>query len=168
MAKAMGILGLLSLCFGCFADSNRTQYIAIQEGKKLRPYAKVVYKISVDRREVVYWVESPAKDRSQLYKLKNCIIADLDNWEGEADNILLWKTKVKVVDGKFGPMGKGLANISWFEWHFETDPKPTTPFPHFNTAQLILFILGVSMVAGISFYFIFARGKKLSQRERNK
>ena len=85
----------------------------------------MIYKIYVDQQEVVYSVESPGKDRSQLYKLKKCIIADSNNWEGEADYILLWKIRVKVVNGKFGYIGEGLANVNWFEWHFRTDPKPS-------------------------------------------
>lgn len=168
MAKAIGIFWLLGLCFGCFANSEKIQYIAIKDGKTLRPYAKVVYRVSVDRQEVVYQVESPVKVRSQPYQLRKCIIADLNNWEGEADYILLWKTKVKVVDGKFGPMGEGLTNVSWFKWHFETDPKPTISFPHFSAAQLIFFIMGILIVVGIFVFLIFSWGKKLSAGERNK
>ena len=168
MVKAFGIFWLLSVCFGCFANNDKIQYIAIKDGKKIRPYAKVVYRVSVDRQEVVYWIESPAKVRSQPYKLKKCIVADLNNWEGEADYILLWKTKVKVLDGKFGPLGEGLASVSWFEWNFKTDPKPTISFPHFSAAQLIFFIIGILIVAGLFIFLIFSWGKKLSSGERNK
>jgi hypothetical protein len=167
VTKAIGIFGLIGFCLGCFSDNERTQYIAIKDGKKLRPYAKVVYRVSVDRQEVVYWVESPGKDRSQPYKLKKPIIADLNNWQGEADYILLWKTKVEVVNGKFGSLGEGLANVSWFEWHFRTDPKPTISFPHFSAGQSIFFIMGILIVLGIFFFFIFSWGKKLN-RGKNK
>jgi len=131
MIKTIGILLILifsCFCFACYAlglHNQITQYIVTKNDKKLQPYAKVIYKIYVDRQEVVYWVESPGKDRSQLYKLKKCIIADSNNWEGEADYILLWKIGVRVVNGKFGYLGEGLANVSWFEWHFRTDPKPS-------------------------------------------
>ena len=60
---------------------------------------------------MVYWVESPGSEGSQLHKLKNCIVADLNNWEGEADYVLLWKIRVKSVNGKFCSLGEGLANI---------------------------------------------------------
>ena len=123
MLKTIGFFFLLCSYFGCSAGIEKTQYIAIKEGKKLRPYAKVVYKISVDQQEVIYSLRFPGKDRSQLYKLKKCSIADINNWEGEAENILLWKIKAKVVNGKFGHIGEGLVNLSWFEWYFETDSK---------------------------------------------
>jgi hypothetical protein len=129
MIKAIGILLIFScLVFACYVLGLRnqmTQYIVTKNDKKLKPYAKVIYKIYVDRQEVIYWVESPGRDRSQLYKLKKCIVADLNNWEGEADYILLWKIRVKVVNGKFGRIGEGLASVSWFEWHFRTDSKPS-------------------------------------------
>jgi hypothetical protein len=125
MIKIIGLLLLFCSYFGCAGDMDKTQYIAIQEGKKLHPYARVIYKVFAERQEVVYGVEFPGKGRSQLYKLKRCIIRDLNNWEGEADHILLWKIKVEVVNGKFGQIGEGLVNVGWFEWHFAADSKQT-------------------------------------------
>jgi hypothetical protein len=67
-------------------DNEVTQYIALkEEGKKLRPVAKVVYRIFIDRQEIVYWIETPGQGRSELFKLKKCIIFDKNNWEGESD-----------------------------------------------------------------------------------
>lgn len=167
MVKAFGLIWLLSLCFGCSTNNEIIQYIAIKDGNKLRPYARVVYRVSVEGPEVAYWVESPGKDRSQPYKLKKCIITDLNNWEGEADYILLWKVRIKVVNGNFSPLGEGLANVSWYEWNFKTDPKPTISFPHFSTGQSIFFIIGILIVLGLFFFFIFSWGKKLN-RAKNK
>ncbi len=122
--KETGIFLLLIFCFSCFFDNEKTQYLVIQDGKKFHPYAKVIYQISVDRQEVVYWIETPGKERSQLYKFKKCLVADLNNWEGEAEHILLWKIRVEMVNGKIRAPGEGLVNVDWYKWHFKTDPSP--------------------------------------------
>jgi hypothetical protein len=78
------LLILLCFGFGCSdLDNEITQYIVVKEGRQLRPIAKVVYKVFVDRQEVVYWVEIPGQERSQLYKLRKCIVVDAKNWEGD-------------------------------------------------------------------------------------
>jgi hypothetical protein len=125
MSKIMGILLLLCFCFSCFIDNENTQYVAVKKGKgqKLEPLAKIVYKVSIDRQQVIYWVEVPNQDRSQLYKLKNCIVANSDNWEGEIDDPL-W-VRVEVVNGKFRSPGGNVVNVTWWTWHFETDPSPS-------------------------------------------
>jgi hypothetical protein len=146
MIKTMGIFLSLYFCLGCLSDNEKVQYITIKDGKKLEPYAKVVYKVSADRQEVVYWIEAPGKDRSQLYRLKKCVVADLKNWEGEADYILLWKIKVEVVDGKFSPPGEALVNVDWFAWHFKTNPSPgffSTMGRAVGYGIAILLILGI-------------------------
>jgi hypothetical protein len=125
MVKTAEIFFLLIFCVGCFLGNEKTQYIAIKNGKKLEPYEKVVYKVSVDRQEVAYWIEAPGKDRSKLFKLEKCRVADLDHLEGEADHILLWKIRIIVVDGKFSSPGQALVNVNWFTWHFKTDPSPS-------------------------------------------
>ncbi len=160
VVKATGIFWVWIFCSGCFADNEVIQYIALKDGNRLRPYAKVVYQVSVEGQEVACRVESPGKDRSQPYKLKKCIITDLNNWEGEADYILLWKVKVRVVNGIFSPLGEGLANVSWFEWNFRTDPKPAPSFPHLSAVQLIFFIVGTLIVASLLLFLIFSWGKK--------
>jgi hypothetical protein len=114
----------LWLCLGCSSDGGKTQYIAIIDGKKLQPYVKVSYKISVDRQEVLYQIETPGKGWSQPYKMKKCKVKDLNNWEGEGDYILLWKIRVEIVDGVFSLPGGALANVGWFTWHFRTEPSP--------------------------------------------
>jgi hypothetical protein len=49
MIEKVGIFLLLFFCFSCFSDNEKTHYIATQKGKNLQPYAKVIYKIFVDR-----------------------------------------------------------------------------------------------------------------------
>ncbi len=107
-------------------DNEITQYIvAKEEDKKLRPVAKVVYKVSVERQEVVYWIEFPWKPHPQLYKIKNCVVGDGRNWQGEADVLLPWPSRVKFINGKFSNTGWDFLNVNWWSWHFETEPKPT-------------------------------------------
>ena len=147
--KAVGIFLLLFLCFSCFFGNEISQYIAIKDGNKLQPYAKVIYKVSVEKQEVVYWIEFPGKDRSQPYKLKKCIVADLNNWEGDSDYILLWKMRVEVVNGNFSSPGVGLVNLGWFSWHFRTDPSPSflsTILRYLGYGLLFFAILGVIAV----------------------
>ena len=124
MIKETGIFLLLIFSFGCFFNNETTQYIVMKDGKKLQPYAKVIYQVSADRQEVAYRIETPGKERSQLYKLKKCRVADPNNWEGEADYILLWKIRVEMVNGKISSPGEGLVNVDWYKWHFKTDPSP--------------------------------------------
>lgn len=104
-----------------FSGDEITQYIVVNEGNKLRPVAKVVYKVFINRQEIVYWVEYPGQSRSELYKLKKCIIFDRSNWEGEPD-FLGWPLpkKVKFHDGKF----QDTNSVSWWAWHYETEPEP--------------------------------------------
>ena len=163
MIKTVVIFLLLCSYFGCSPGIEKTQYIAIKDGKKLQPHAKVVYKVSADRQEVVYWVETPGKSRSQLYKLKKCIIADVNNWEGEADYILLWKVKVNVVNGEFSTIGAGLANVSWWAWHFKTDPKPSNLMTVVGGGVAILMILGIVLIMEA----INRRQKSRKKRELN-
>jgi hypothetical protein len=161
MTIRVGIIFLLFLCFGCFSDNEKTQYIAIKSEKILQPYAKVTYKIFVDRGEVVYWIEPPGVERFQLHKLKNCIVADLNNWEGEAEYILLWKTKVKFNNGKFSSLGEGLANIDWFDWHFKTDPRPSSLFAY---VIIIGFCLGILLLFAVYIAIEDQRVTKMNKR----
>ena len=135
---------------GCFSDTEKTQYIAVQNGKELQPYAKVLYRISVDRQEVAYWIETPGQGRSKVYRLKKCTVTDPNNWQGEADYILLWKIKVEMVHGKFNPLGEGLADVSWFTWHFRTDPNPG-PLSAVLRYGLLLFLIFVMIAAALIF-----------------
>ncbi len=146
MIRKAGIFVLLFFCAGCFFKNEKTQYVVIQDGKKLRPYAKVVYRVSADKQEVDYWVKTPGKGSSQLYKLKKCVVTDMDNWQGEADYILLWKIRVEMVNGKINPPGEGLANVGWYKWHLRTDPSPG-PFSTLLWYGLLLFtIFGIIAV----------------------
>ena len=156
-----GIIFLLILGIGCFSDNEKTQYIAIKNEKILQPYAKVTYKIFVDRGEVVYLIETPDVERSQTHKLKNCIVADLNNWEGEAEYILLWKTKVKFNDGKFSSLGEGIANIDWFDWHFKTDPRPSSLFAYVIVAG---FCFGILLFFAIYITIVDHRVTKMNER----
>jgi len=147
--KEIAIFLLLIFCFSCFFNNEKTQYIVFKDGKKLQPYAKVIYKVSVERQEVVYWIEFPDKERSQLYKLKKCIVANLNNWGGEADFILLWKIRVEVVNGKISSPGESLVNVDWFRWHFSTDPSPSYLPTIFWGVLLFVTIFGVIPVVAI-------------------
>lgn len=125
MKKMLFVLSLLVLgCAGCSVVNNEiTQYIVAKEGEQLRPVAKIIYKVFVDRQEVVYWVEVPGQERSQLYKMKNCIVVNAKNWEGDPDPYcfsLAWLSRVECVNGNF----QG-ANVNWWTWHFNTEPKPS-------------------------------------------
>jgi hypothetical protein len=142
-----GILLLAVFCAGCFFSNEKTQYIVLKDGKNLQPYAKVVYRISAEKQEVVYWIETPRKERSKVYHLKKCVVTDADNWQGEADYILLWKIRVAMVDGKIGPPGEGLANAGWFTWHLRTNPSPG-PFSTLLRYTLLLFLL-LAMIGAI-------------------
>lgn len=133
---------LLCFCFGCsFFNNEITQYIVLKNGAKLQPVAKVVYKVFVDRQEVVYWVEVPGERRSQLYKLRGCIVVDKNNWEGEPEyySSVPWTTRVEFVNGKF----INSDNASWWTWHFKTDPKPS------NLALIVGSVMGILMIIGI-------------------
>ncbi len=121
--KMRGIFLLLIFCFSC-SFGEITQYIVIKDGETFHPYAKVTYQISADRREVFYWVDIPTEGQSEIYVLKNPIIKDLQNWEGEAEHILLWKIRVEMVNGKLNSPAEGLANVNWYTWYFLTNPSP--------------------------------------------
>ena len=143
IAKTTGIFFLFCFCVGCFSGEEKTQYIAIKNGKKLQPYEKVIYKVSVDRQEVVYWIEAPGRDSSKLYKLQKCKVTDLDHWEGQADYILLWKIKIVVVNGRFSSPGETLVNVDWFTWHFKTDPSPSL------LSAVVIYGIAILLIMGI-------------------
>ncbi len=129
------------------SDNEITQYIvAKEEDKKIRPIAKVIYKVSVERQEVVYWVEFPWKPHPQLYKIKNCIVANVKNWEGEADILLPWASRVKFINGKFRNTGREFLNVGWWSWHFETEPKPTFYSKFLGNGGYIFLVIGISSV----------------------
>jgi hypothetical protein len=122
---AATLLVLLCFCLGCsLFDAEIAEYVAVREGNgKLQPVAKVVYKVMTDRQEVVYWIERPNESRGQLYRLQHCIVVDVKNWEGYCDSSspLPFTPKVEFVNGKFGDP----YSVSWWTWHFDTDPKPS-------------------------------------------
>jgi hypothetical protein len=146
MLRMAGIFLLLFFCFGCFSKNEKTQYIVLQDGKKLQPYAKVIYRVSAEKQEVAYWIETPGRERSQVYKLKKCNVTDTNNWQGEADFILLWKIRVEMVNGKISPPGEGLANVGWFKWHLRTDPSPGPFSTLLWYGLLLLTIFGIAAV----------------------
>lgn len=164
--KKTVIVLLLFFVFGCFIDGGVTQYIAVEKGKgrKLEPLAKIVYKVSIDRQEVIYWVEVPNQDRSQLYRLKNCIVANSDNWEGEMGGPL-WM-RVEVVNGKFHSPGGNLVNVTWWTWHFETDPSPSylRTVAGYGLGGLVLVIIIRGIVYAIIDYF--GKGRKNGAKEK--
>jgi len=144
-------------------DNKITQYVVVrEEDKKLRPLAKVVYKVSVERQEVVYWIEFPEKPRPQLYKIKNCIVADLKNWEGEVEVPLPWSSRVRFIDGKFRNAGRDFLNVSWWSWHFETDPKPTF---YSKFLAKIGFIFLMMVISGVVIFTVSIMNEKLNWGE---
>ncbi len=128
-------------------DNEIAQYIvAKEENKKIRPIAKLVYKVSVERQEVVYWIEFPWKPHPQLYKIKNCVVADVKNWQGEADVLLPWPSRVKFINGKFSNTGRDFLNVSWWSWHFETEPKPTFYSKFLTNGGYLFLVIGLASV----------------------
>jgi len=126
MIPNAGICLLIFFHFSCFIDHEKTQYIVIKNGENLQPYAKVVYKVSVERQEVLYSLEFPGQDPSPVYKLDKCMVSDINNWRGEADNILLWRIRVEAIHGQFSSPGEALVNVDWVTWHFRTSPSPSS------------------------------------------
>ena len=139
----------------------------IQDGKKLTPYAKVIYQVSVDKQEVDYWVETPGKERSKGYKLKKCMVTDPNNWQGEADYILLWKIRVEMVNGKINPPGEGLANVGWFKWHLRTDPRPG-PFSTVLWFALLLFMISGIIATVLTILWIIKRRERAAIKSSRK
>lgn len=134
---------LLYSCIGCsILDSEVIQYIGIKKSNgKIQPIVKVVYKVFVDRQEIVYWIERPNESRGSLYKLENTIIVDVKNWEGYPNDAapIPYSTKVAYVDGKF----INAASVSWYVWHFETDPRPSNLSLILGSVIAVLFVLGI-------------------------
>ena len=158
---------LLLFCVGCFFNNEKTQYIVIQDGKKLQPYTKVIYRVSAEKQEVAYWIETPGKERSQVYKLKKCMVTDPNNWRGEADYILLWKIKVEMVNGKISPAGEGLVNVGWLKWHLGTDPSPG-PFSTILWYGFLLFMIFVIIAVALTILWtIKKRGRAAVKSLRN-
>ena len=137
----IALIMLLVFGFGCLIDREKTQYIAIRNGGEIKPVAKIVYKVSVERQEVIYWIEATDDTRSQLHKLKHCIVADFDNWEG--DTIDFPYTRIEVIGGKFKSLGGKYINVSWWVWHFKTDPKPSNLALAAGSVMVIFFILAI-------------------------
>jgi hypothetical protein len=100
--------------------------------------------------------------------LKKCVVADLNNWEGEADYILLWKIRIEVVNGEFSSPGVGLVNVGWFKWHFRTDPSPSylsTILRYLGYGVLFFTILGlIAVIVFIVEQWIRKRKKRVAAK----
>ena len=70
---------------------------ASEKKPRWKPH-KIVLKVYPDKQEVVYWIEGKdSKERSPLYKMRNCVIADSDNWQGQMDyHPSIWPTKIAI------------------------------------------------------------------------
>ena len=148
---------LLCLFLGCSLDNEIAQYIVSRNDSKFKPIAKVVYKVSVDRQEIVYWIEVPGQARSRLFKMIKCTVVDKNNWEGETGNYSwpLWTLKVKFVDGKFKYSNVEFGDdVSWWTWHFKTEPKPS------NLALISGSVIIASLVIGIIIQIRDSRSRK--------
>lgn len=154
----IGFCLLFILAFGCFLDRGKSQYIATWHEGKIKPIAKIVYKVSVERQEVIYWIEATDKTRSDLSKLENCIVADVNNWEGDA--IGFPNTRIKVVEGEFEQPDGKFVNVSWWVWHFKTEPKPSNLALVVGSGFMVLLTLGI--IASILDFI-----KKRSEKRKN-
>jgi hypothetical protein len=122
-----------------------------------KPSHKIVCKVYTDKQDVVYWVEDyDGKERSPLYKMKKCIIADSDNWEGEMDyHSSFWPTRVEVVNGKLKFDGLELTKVGWWKWNFDKESFQssaiisTTWFVWNN--HLVWAVVGIGILLSILF-----------------
>ncbi len=161
-SKQAGIFIILLFCLSCSSNIEKEQYIVSKRGDNLVPYAKVTYRINANTGTIFYWTEKPGLKRSQPLELKNCKVEDLNNWEGVAENILLWKVKVKFDHGRFESLGTGLENVDWFTWTFRTASNPASLLKFADTG---LPVWGVIVMLGISTLIIVAwRGLKWSKK----
>lgn len=150
----------LLLLMGCANIGNEiTQYIVIKKGQTYTPLARITYKIFPERQEVIYWVEVPGEKRSSLYKLKHCKIVDSSNWEGEReDDFVPFATKVEYVNAEFNKPIFG-NNVDWFNWHFNTEPKPS------GWAFFYYSIIGLVCFWGFILY-LKENAKQIKEQER--
>jgi hypothetical protein len=140
---------LIVLCLECLFTSNEIkQYFVVKEGKKIIPVAEVIYKVFVDKKEVVYWIEIPRQERSHLYKLQKCIVVDINNWEGEPEyTSWVLPDKVEYVNGKF----KNSDDVSWWTYHITARPPPNkTARIIDNVGSVITGIFGLAIIMGIT------------------
>ena len=152
------LLASLALLLGCTNLGNEiTQYIAIKDGKKLTPLAKITYKVFPEKQEVIYWFEVPGETRSSLYNLRHCKISDSNNWEGEQEySSIPLGTRIEYVNGKFNDPIIG-NNIGWWDWHFNSDPKPSA-----------LASIGGGLIIGLAILgLLFSIKEKLGKNKDN-
>lgn len=88
-----------------------------------KPSHKIAYKVYPDKQHVVYWIQSrDDKERSRLYTMKKCIVADSNNWEGEMDyHSPFWSARVEVINGEFKFDGIELPRVGWWKWNFDKE-----------------------------------------------
>lgn len=84
---------------------------------------KIAYKVYPDKQHVVYWIQSrDDKERSRLYTMKKCTVANSNNWEGEMDyHSPFWPTRVEVINGEFKFDGIDLPHVGWWKWNFDEE-----------------------------------------------
>jgi len=115
---------------------------------------KIVFRVNPDKQDGVYWVEAyDGKERSPLSRIRNCIVADSGNWEGEMDyNPWLWPARVEVVNGKFKFGGLELPKVGWWKWNFDKESfqsseiVSTTWFVWNNTLVWIVSGIGILLI----------------------
>jgi hypothetical protein len=90
MKKFLMIL-LMLLLGGCTYPSDDAHFVSFlvhKDGEKLIPIEKILFSISTQRQEVIYCAigaNDSEKDRTELFKLKECKVLNKWNWEGLAD-----------------------------------------------------------------------------------
>jgi hypothetical protein len=115
---------IIVVLFGCsiedFLSHQITQYIAVKEGETWKLSHKIVYKVYANKQEVIYWFKgSDDKERSQLYKMRKCIVADSNNWEGEMEYSPIGVMRVELVNGKYRFDGVELTDVGWWKWNLD-------------------------------------------------
>ena len=124
MRKALMFLLIIVIFFGCsigdFFSHQITQYIAVKEDKIWKISHQIVYKVYADKQEVIYWFKGyDDKERSQLYKMRKCIVADSNNWEGEIEYSPIGVMRVELLNGKYRFDGVELTDVGWWKWNFD-------------------------------------------------
>lgn len=127
MRICLGLL-ILILISGCGFISDKTQYIVTEEEGTLRPFAIIeynVFKDGITAKVTLY--EKKYLNPSALYpgyvdceykklppeleKLRNCIVFDTRNFEGDLSFL-----HIKMVNGKWVEPTIGVKCIDFFKW----------------------------------------------------
>jgi hypothetical protein len=100
-----------------------------KDGERLIPIETISFSVSIRTQGVIYFIRGvDTKERSELFKLKECKVLDEENWDGITDN----GYKFEVINGKFKPQKTDNENnffVGWWTWYFKTDPPIVSTHP---------------------------------------